>query len=433
MSKTRIKIGIYAMAILMMGIVGVSGSLTVIGGAFPSASQSMIQSIISVPCLAVLPVTIISGKLMEGMPKKTLGIIGMLIFLIGGVAPVVMTSLPLILVFRAIFGIGVGIVQAVASALVAENFFGPERDSVQGTMTSAQMLGCAVMVFAGGWLGDVAWNYSFLVHGIAVLSLIIAFVCLPLVKMAGKGSTPAFAETDERAFSETVEPVFAETDRQAFAEAAEEAAFAEAVEPAAGAKGSRKTRLNRSSWSWAGITFLLFIGVQVYTVYISYVLSEKSIGGAAESGATVAVACIGGFIMGILYGKLAVRTRNLTFAAGLFVMALSYLILALAGSMAMIYAGGFVYGIAMAICMPAAFVNTANSVDAFSSAMALSITMCAQNLGQFVCPYIMNYVTGMTGSLHPSTLTYVLAAVLLAGMGVPAVLWGMRKNRKEKM
>ena len=398
MSKTRIKIGIYAMAILMMGIVGVSGSLTVIGGAFPSASQSMIQSIISVPCLAVLPVTIISGKLMERMPKKTLGIIGMLIFLIGGVAPVVMTSLPLILVFRAIFGIGVGIVQAVASALVAENFFGPERESVQGTMTSAQMLGCAVMVFAGGWLGDAAWNYSFLVHGIAVLSLIIAFICLPHVKMAGKGSTPAFAE---------------------------------AVEPAAGAKGQRKTRLNRSSWSWAGITFLLFIGVQVYTVYISYVLSEKSIGGAAESGATVAVACIGGFIMGILYGKLAVRTRNLTFVAGLFVMALSYLILALAGSMAMIYVGGFVYGIAMAICMPAAFVNTANSVDAFSSAMALSITMCAQNLGQFVCPYIMNFVTGMTGSLHPSTLTYVLAAVLLAGMGVPAVLWGMQKNRKE--
>ena len=393
MSKTRIKIGIYAMAVLMMGIVGVSGSLTVIGGAFPSASQSMIQSIISVPCLAVLPVTIISGKLMERMPKKTLGIIGMLFFLIGGVAPVVMTSLPLILVFRAIFGIGVGIVQAVASALVAEYFFGPERESVQGTMTSAQMLGCAVMVFAGGWLGDAVWNYSFLVHGIAVLSLIIAFICLPVVKVAG----PAFAEGAE--------------------------------EHGAVEKGT--TRLNRSSWSWAGITFLLFIGVQVYTVYISYVLSEKSIGGAAESGATVAVACVGGFIMGILYGKLAGRTRHLTFAAGLFIMALSYLILALAGSMAVIYAGGFVYGIAMAICMPAAFVNTANSVDAFSSAMALSITMCAQNLGQFVCPYIMNFVTGMTGSEHPSTLTYVLAAVLLVGMGVPAVIWGMRKNRKE--
>ena len=392
--KAKVKIGIYAMAILMMGIVGVSGSLTVIGAQFPSASQSAIQSIISIPCLAVLPTTILSGRLMSSMPKKTLGIIGMLIFLIGGVAPFAMTSLPVILVFRALFGIGVGIVQAVTSALVAENFFGPEREAVQGTMTSAQMLGCAVMVFAGGWLGDVAWNASFLVHGIAILSLIIAFVCLPLAKAPkkDKGGTFAFAE-----------------------------------DPDGG--NDTKTRLNKSSWSWAGITFALFIGVQVYTVYISYVLSEKSIGGASESGATVAVACVGGFIMGILYGKLAGKAGHLTFAVGLFIMALSYLILGLAGSMAMIYVGGFVYGIAMAICLPAAFVNTANSVDAFSSAMALSITMCAQNLGQFVCPYVMNFITGMIGSAHPSTLTYTLAAILLAGMGVPAVIWGIKKGK----
>lgn len=385
-NKTRIKIGIYAMAVLMMGIVGVSGSLTVIGAQFPTASQSLIQSIISIPCLAVLPTTLLSGKLMDSMPKKTLGIIGMVIFLVGGVVPVCLTSLTVILVFRGIFGIGVGIVQAVASALVAENFVGPEREAVQGTMTSAQMLGCAVMVFAGGWLGDIAWNASFLVHGIAVLSLIIAFICLPLVRAPKKDSADVV-------------------------------------------RG--KTHLNKSSWSWAGITFALFIGVQVYTVYISYVLNEKSIGGAAESGATVAVACVGGFIMGILYGKLAGRAGHLTFAIGLFVMALSYLILALAGSMTVIYIGGFVYGIAMAICMPAAFVNTANSVDAFSSAMALSITMCAQNLGQFVCPYIMNFITGITGSAQPSTLTYLLAAILLAGMGVPAVFWGMRKNTRK--
>ncbi|MBE6046788.1 MAG: MFS transporter, partial [Clostridiales bacterium] len=114
-SKTKIKIGIYAMAVLMMGIVGVSGSLTVIGAQFSSASQSMIQSIISIPCLAVLPTTLLSGKLMGNMPKKTLGVIGMVIFLVGGVVPVCLTSLPVILVFRGIFGIGVGLVQAVAS------------------------------------------------------------------------------------------------------------------------------------------------------------------------------------------------------------------------------------------------------------------------------------------------------------------------------
>lgn len=43
-SKGKIKLGIYAMAILMMGVVGVSSSLTVIGAHFADASQNTIQS-----------------------------------------------------------------------------------------------------------------------------------------------------------------------------------------------------------------------------------------------------------------------------------------------------------------------------------------------------------------------------------------------------
>ena len=381
-SKTKIKIGIYAMGVLMMGIVGVSGALTVIGEHFPSASQSAIQSIISVPCLAVLPATILSGKLMDIMAKKTLGIAGMLLFIVGGAAPAFLGSLTIILIFRAFFGLGVGVIQSVTSALVAENLEGAERDAVQGTMTSAQMLGCALMVFAGGWLGDRAWDASFHVHWIAVISLLVALLCLPLVRPAGPSA-------------------------------------------------KSKTTLTKGSWSWALITFFLFIGVQVYTVYIAYLLSEKGIGSAAQSGATVAVACIGGFVMGILYGRLAGRTKNLTFAVGLLLMALSYVVIAFAGSMTVIYAGGLIYGVSMSICMPAVFLNTAASVDAASAAMALSVTMCAQNLGQFVCPYVLNFITGVNAGANPNETTYLLAAALLGVMGVLAAIWGKRKDKRK--
>ena len=74
--QTKIKIGICAMAILMMGVVGVSSSLSVIGAHFADASQNTIQSLISIPCLVILPATLISGKLMDFMPKKILGMIG---------------------------------------------------------------------------------------------------------------------------------------------------------------------------------------------------------------------------------------------------------------------------------------------------------------------------------------------------------------------
>ena len=53
-NKSRIKIGIYGIGILMMGVIGISGALTAIGAHFPDASQTMIQNLISIPCLVVI-------------------------------------------------------------------------------------------------------------------------------------------------------------------------------------------------------------------------------------------------------------------------------------------------------------------------------------------------------------------------------------------
>ena len=181
-NKSRIKIGIYGIGILMMGVIGISGALTAIGAHFPDASQTMIQNLISIPCLVVIPVTLIVGKLMDSVSKKLLSIIGILCFLIGGFLPALMSSLTVILVLRGILGIGIGIVQCVSSALVAENFEGPERDKVQSNLTSAQMLGICVMVFAGGWLADISWNFAFFVHLLAISSLVLCIVCIPNVK-----------------------------------------------------------------------------------------------------------------------------------------------------------------------------------------------------------------------------------------------------------
>ena len=387
-SQSKIKIGICAMAILMMGVVGVSSSLSVIGAHFTDASQNTIQSLISIPCLVILPATLISGKLMDFMPKKILGMIGIILFLIGGVVPAFMDSISAILVMRAVFGVGVGIVQSTTAALVAENFSGAEYEAVQGQMTSFQFVGCAVMMFVGGWLGDRSWNLSFYVHVVAVISLILVLICLPVVKPIKQ--TSADGET------------------------------------------AHKTRLTKGSWSWAFIMFVLFIGVQVLTVYMSYLLAEKGIGGASESGLATAVSCIAGIIMGMLFGKLMGAAKNLTFAIGCFLMALGYFLCGMASSFVLVLIGCFIYGLSMATTMPAAFVATANSVDMYSVAMALSIATCLQNLAQFLSPYLFNAIAAATGSTKPSTLTYLLAAALLAILGVCAVVWGARKNAMQK-
>ena len=194
-SKGKIQIGIYLVSVLMMGVVGIASALSVIGSNFPELSQTDVQTLISIPCIVIIPVTLIVGKLMQVMSKKLLALIGIVLFLVGGVVPAFMTSFLALQVLRGVFGAGVGILQVVSTALVAENFEGAERDRVQGNLQAFQMLGCAIMVFVGGWLATLGWNVVFYVHLIGVISLVVALTCLPNVKPSAQakaaGSAPA--------------------------------------------------------------------------------------------------------------------------------------------------------------------------------------------------------------------------------------------------
>lgn len=70
--KKKIKLGIYAIGLLMMGVIGINSSLATISNAFPDISQTMIQNLISISCVAVIPTTLITGKLMEKFSVKSI-------------------------------------------------------------------------------------------------------------------------------------------------------------------------------------------------------------------------------------------------------------------------------------------------------------------------------------------------------------------------
>ena len=156
MKKSNAKIGIFMSAILMMGVIGVSSSLAVIAEKFNLQIMDVVAGLISVSCLAMIPVTVLSGILMSYISKKVLLITGIILFILGGVLPSQMESFQMIVALRVLFGIGVGIIQPTCSSLVAENYEGSERDRTMGTMNSFQMLGCMVMSILGGQLGATA-------------------------------------------------------------------------------------------------------------------------------------------------------------------------------------------------------------------------------------------------------------------------------------
>lgn len=373
-SKGKVKLGIYLVAMLMMGVVGIASSLGAVGAHFPELSQTDVQGMMSVPCIVIMVVTLLMGKAMDLVSKKTLTIAGILLFIIGGVGPAFMGSFSAILVLRGVFGVGVGILQVVCTALVAENFEGPERDKVQGNMTAYQMLGCAIMSFVGGWLGAKGWNTAFYVHLIAVVSLIAALVLIPNVKPAGK----AAASSD---------------------------------------KPAEKAKLTGAMWGWMLIGFFVFVVGQIYSNANAFLLVEKGIGDSTASGIGMALFCGGGIIMGLLYGKVASIFGKYTMSFGFFVIALSYIVMATAGSISMFYVAALLDGLGFSVIMPQFFLAVGSSVAPAAVGLAVSIATCVQNFGQFCSPYIVNPLTGMVGGLE-SVAAFIIGAVIAVALAV---------------
>ena len=63
--------------------------------------------------------------------------------------------------------------------------------------------------------------------------------------------------------------------------------------------------------------------------------------------------------------------------------------------------------------------------------MAISITMCAQNFAQFLCPYIVNPVSAaLSDGTNANQISFFLGAGLTAVMAVIALIWGLKQNKK---
>jgi MFS family permease len=347
----------------------------------------MTLSLISIPCLVIIPITVLVGKLMYVVAKKTLAIVGILLFMVGGILPAFMESFTVILIMRGLLGCGIGFMQVLCSALVAENFEGAERDKVQGEMTSAQMLGCMVMVFVGGWLGSISWSATFFVHLFGIISLIGVILFIPYKK-----------------------PV--QTD---------------------GTQPKEKHQLTGAMWGWCILMFVFFIGGQTFANTLPFHVAEMNIGSSTESGLSLAFFAVGGFLMGLFFGKVAGMAKKATLAVGLFLLAASYFVIAYSGSMTMIYLGSFLCGMAFSIAMPCIIVGAANSVVAHTAGMAVALATCFQNFSMFLNPYIVNPVAtslSQTVGTNLNQMAFLWTSCMIILLGIFSLVQGFLSKRK---
>jgi sugar phosphate permease len=177
--------------------------------------------------------------------------------------------------------------------------------------------------------------------------------------------------------------------------------------------------------------FLNFISIMVYSAFLSYLMTEKGLGTSTDSGISLALFAVAGIIVGVIYGKFADVVKNKMIALSMLLAGVSYLLLAFSISVVTIHIGSFLVGWSLSMFMPPVFLNTVVSVDAWSAPMAISMVTSAQNLGQFVCPYLINpMAAAVSDGRNINQMAFILGAVLSFILCVVMFVWGTRKDRK---
>ncbi|WP_367946480.1 MFS transporter [Virgibacillus halodenitrificans] len=115
-----------SMATVMAGA-AISPALGLIAEAFPDASETMIKLILTAPSIMIIPFSFLSSYLTSKITKRTIIMIGLVIYLIGGVGAQLMSTIELLLAFRLFLGAGVGLVMPLSMSLINDYFKGSER------------------------------------------------------------------------------------------------------------------------------------------------------------------------------------------------------------------------------------------------------------------------------------------------------------------
>src|SRR5699024_11567608 len=105
--------------------------------------------ILTIPSLMIIPFSFVSSYLTTKITKRSIVLIGLIIYMVGGVGPQFVSTIEDIIALRLLLGIGVGLLMPLADSLINDHFVGKERTKMMGYNSAcSNFVGILMMLFA---------------------------------------------------------------------------------------------------------------------------------------------------------------------------------------------------------------------------------------------------------------------------------------------
>lgn len=328
---------------------GVAGSIMAdIIAAFPDYNPTIVMLVATFPGLIQIVPALFYGKLVTIFKKRTLLFTGLILFMIGGVMPFFVDSLPLIIAFRGLLGLGVGITMPLSVDIISDFFEGRERDFLIGFGTSTvACIGAIFFQLGGGILADAfGWQYGFLTYLFPLWILALTFLFLP-------------------------EPQKRKQESQQL---------------------KQKVKIPKVIIGVSIGQILFSALIFGYVTNISVVISSENLGTATQAGMAISVFTFGTLLIGFVFGRIKHLVPISYIPLAVFTTGLGMMICYFSHSLTMIFIGSIIAGAGMGIGLPGVFARVAEATPKNSGTSYVGLVVAAQGVGGIVGPFLFQMI-----------------------------------------
>ena len=155
-----------------------TSSLIYIYQDYANYSESVVTMILTIPNLTVMIGLLLAPVLVKKIPIKHLILAGLGIFIVASVVPAWCENFYLLLFFRALSGVGCGLILPLQGTFLA-TYPEKERATLMGLSATVGCIVAAAVVAISGMIAAINWRYVFFLYLINVIALVLAALFIP--------------------------------------------------------------------------------------------------------------------------------------------------------------------------------------------------------------------------------------------------------------
>ncbi len=358
-NEQRTIVSVIALSTLTMAMSATTPALADIAAAFPQAKQTSVAMLATIPSLFSVPCALITGRLLGRRVRyRTMAMVAILFIITGGLLPLILNSLGLIIAARAMMGVGLGILNPITPSVTMLELTKDRAQQQMGVNGATANTAAVVYQLIGGFACVISWRYSFLAYLLVIPVLPIVMIYLREPKISQQSA--AKPEQNQSI-------------------------------------GAAIRTFGKPFWGWFALHFFFITLFYAYITNISSIIANNNYGTASASALVLAVFSIGGVIGGHTMSRLITKIEKGVFILAGVICFAGKIILVAGGDLSMIYLGSLVYGLGYGMMLPAIPLFAGMSVAPEQRAFALSVSMVASGLGTFLSAYIFAGIASAFG------------------------------------